>query len=803
MAFKRDAALQAAERQMARGKYEAALKEYERILADNPRDILALNKIGDIFVLLNRARESIPYFNRIAEHYARDGFFLKAIAIYKKINKLDPSRLEIYSLLADLYSKQGLLPEARAQYQILADHHLKHGQAGAAIEVLRRLSAVDPNDIKSAVKLADLLTNEGRTDEALDQYGVVGEMLAKRGALDEAVSVFQKALRVGRDERRTLERFSRSLLESGHAETAARLLKGQKRNSTTMGLLAEALTATGQLDEALQAAEAALAFDEHQDDARRLAVTLFLRRGEPLKAFEAVRGTVDLALTNGNLGAAASWLEMLGRGADTPKPVLAKLVEVRRRAGDSAQTVAALRNLASACERDADAKAAAQAYRDILEILPNDYESRARLGAAPPPAEAEPESPAQPRPSRESRSSTEIEVEFDEKLIAETGPVHRKEFPRPASSPAIPLDLGEVPAAPPPEEQWKEARLEAEVFAKYGLVEKAMEKYRSLVRRQPEDLSVRHRYVELLGELKAPALAAEARRLSSAYRAAGRSAEADAVASRFEAGSALVPPASPPQTGPPRLTDVSASLDLDVLSTLSLPKPAPPGPPPTDDDLPVDSGLGQALENQMALAHDRGEPFESPSAAAPVDESTLFSDEQEFFDLAAELEKELEDEEANPRAPSFEGLTEEVSLEQIFREFKKGVEQQLSPEDFETHYNLGIAYKEMGLLDEAIGEFQISAKDPARAVECCSMLGICFREKGLPQLAVEWFGRGIASPGISPEESLGLRYDLAEVYEQIGDESSARRTFLEIYGENANYRDVAERLGDAGDPGRR
>ena len=100
----------------------------------------------------------------------------------------------------------------------------------------------------------------------------------------------------------------------------------------------------------------------------------------------------------------------------------------------------------------------------------------------------------------------------------------------------------------------------------------------------------------------------------------------------------------------------------------------------------------------------------------------------------------------------------------------------------------------MGLLDEAIGEFQIASKDPARAVECCSMLGLCFLEKGIPTLAIQWFQRGLASSSIKPEERLGLQYDLGSLYEETGDAENAYRFFLDIYGQNSQYRDVAGRV---------
>ncbi len=217
-----------------------------------------------------------------------------------------------------------------------------------------------------------------------------------------------------------------------------------------------------------------------------------------------------------------------------------------------------------------------------------------------------------------------------------------------------------------------------------------------------------------------------------------------------------------------------------------------------DLDSVLDAELGRALSDEMA--RDASGPVlvpppgPAPAEAAPaVDDAELFSDEQDFFNFADELQSELKQEVPAAGGPP-DLMGKEMSLEEIFRDFKKGVEQSLSPEDYETHYNLGIAYKEMGLTDEAIGEFQLAAKDPLHAVECCSMLGLCFLEKGLPQLAVKWYRKGLETIGVREEDKLGLQYDLAHVYEQIGDLEGAYRTYLEIYGTDAGYRDVPERL---------
>ncbi len=183
-------------------------------------------------------------------------------------------------------------------------------------------------------------------------------------------------------------------------------------------------------------------------------------------------------------------------------------------------------------------------------------------------------------------------------------------------------------------------------------------------------------------------------------------------------------------------------------------------------------------------------PEEEPKA-----EEALFK-EDEYYDLASELGAALDGLQA-PEEALFdeEGKSpEEMSFEEVFEEFKKGVEKKVGEEDYATHYNLGIAYKEMELLDEAIGEFQLAARAPQFFVECCSMLGICFRQKGLTELAEKWYRKGIAAPGFAEDVYVGLKYDLADCLEEQGRNDEARDIFKEVYAVQMNYRDVKDRV---------
>ena len=106
----------------------------------------------------------------------------------------------------------------------------------------------------------------------------------------------------------------------------------------------------------------------------------------------------------------------------------------------------------------------------------------------------------------------------------------------------------------------------------------------------------------------------------------------------------------------------------------------------------------------------------------------------------------------------------------------------------------------MGLLDEAIGEFQKVAKamqkgKPFRyAMNCSTLLALSFMDKGEPKIASLWYQRALEMPGIDQETILALRYDLAVALETAGESTAALDSFRQVYAMNIDYRDVADRI---------
>ncbi len=148
------------------------------------------------------------------------------------------------------------------------------------------------------------------------------------------------------------------------------------------------------------------------------------------------------------------------------------------------------------------------------------------------------------------------------------------------------------------------------------------------------------------------------------------------------------------------------------------------------------------------------------------------------------------------------GSSAGVDLSDMFGELKLELESGVTgvDEDPETHYNLGVAFREMGLLDEAIGELQkvIQAVDHGRPfpqmIQTYTWLAQCFLDKGVPEVAVRWYEKALQLPSLDQETRTALHYELGSSFETAGNKPAALSNFLQAYGSNIDYRDVAERI---------
>jgi tetratricopeptide (TPR) repeat protein len=411
------------------------------------------------------------------------------------------------------------------------------------------------------------------------------------------------------------------------------------------------------------------------------------------------------------------------------------------------------------------------------------------------------EPPAAPRRPKAAAAPEEAEeISFgDEMLFEETeeeAPPQRglagRAYQRPAQETSAEEDIAEL---------WAEA----EFYYQQGLFDEARKHYEKILDRNPGERRAMERVVEIAREKEeheefsrlaeaveglesmvksGPAASEEVVSPSDAQSVRSLMQEITEMRKRERTAPASKAPAKAAEPVPPRREEPEESFaDIDTKA----PAPAAPAAarfPAADSE-----------ESFADIDRELGGSGTGPAskAPAPAPEPAGSGDSSDFFDLAAELRDELS---ASP-ATRTSAMAHEQSLDEIFEEFKAGVEAHEKKEDEDTHYNLGVAYREMGLLDDAVSEFNMTNEGEPKFIQSRYMLGLCCLEKSEFETAITEIQNALGysySFGEASEERIGMHYDLGLAFQGVGNNVSALEQFQKVYNLDPAYREVETKV---------
>ncbi len=613
---------QDADRLEKAGKLDQAIALYRQIVDDSPRDWNTINKIGDLYAKLNKFQEANEEYAKVADFYAKDGFHLKAIAIWKKINKLDPSTLGPYLNLAELYAKQGLMMEAKGQYQIVVEEYIKRGKMRDAGEVLRRMADIDPADLKVRSKLADLYTREGNTTRAIEEHVAIAEELSRKGHLAEALQVLEKGLKIdGRSLRLRLE-VARVHLVQKNFERAAQALEEAAQQAPTdtqvLSRLGEAYLGARKIAEAERVFQRLLEIDPEDAEARMQMGRVHIQQRQFDRALDQFLPIVERYTARREGDRAAALLQEIVQHEPAHVKTLVKLAEVYRLLQKDSQVVAAYSQLTEAYRQQGLLAQAAAVLETLVAMEPDNGQHREKLqhvrrnlaGAAPagqvaPPPADDPDA---------------IEEDFDLHLASDD------EFPglneTPAAAPArVSVSVagpGQAPTRPRIEpsgvlsehdrEFVDEHLAEGKVFRKYGLVDKAAEQFEAIVARFADHAEARQELRDIYKDKGALSKAAEqCLALAEIARLKGDASSA----AQFEAQAhELVPPPAAPS-----VASVAPAVREPVAPRPTPARAAPAAPalqPEGDDEEEIPLVVEEELPETLADTDEIQVPDEFP-----------------------------------------------------------------------------------------------------------------------------------------------------------------------------------------------
>lgn len=228
---KKDKLIEEAQKFALRGQFDKAAKAYEQILAAEPAAISQRQKLAELLIKCGRSDDARKEFETIGKHFAKNGFYLKAIAVYKQLQKLFPADISLSLTLAELNEKHGLITNSLSEYKLVYEFHEKNGDTTEALDILDRMQKVDPQNIPIKIKLAEAYAQHGKKNEAYTVFSKTAALLLERADNPTLSKVCARVQQCFPDKPDFLLEVLSEQISQGSAATAIGSLQGLLRSN--------------------------------------------------------------------------------------------------------------------------------------------------------------------------------------------------------------------------------------------------------------------------------------------------------------------------------------------------------------------------------------------------------------------------------------------------------------------------------------------------------------------------------------------------------------------------------------------
>ncbi|MFI5314945.1 MAG: tetratricopeptide repeat protein [Myxococcota bacterium] len=429
--------------------------------------------------------------------------------------------------------------------------------------------------------------------------------------------------------------------------------------------------------------------------------------------------------------------------------------------------------------------------KPAAKVIAKSVPQRVVSPPAPPPEEdfdieVEIEGDSEPEPEPEAKDDSAADLDLD----LDVGNDDSLEFSEPLAS-----DRKELGSFAQSSARIEESLSEADFYLEQGLIDEAERLYQAVLEKVPAHPKAQLR----MGEIEArrakaaqPGKAAKPRRAAEPAKIADplgdtmvREPDGDEALSIPDLPEELVAPAKRPAVARPTPA-VAKSAPKPAAKRVERTVVAEDTLPPVELEPPED-----LLAVEPADTAPEFHPSEL-TAEFHEDEAEAAADEDEI-DLAAELDED--DDTSGGTIGTLVGVGSlGKGFSDVFSAFKKGIQEQVAEGDADTHYDLAIAYKEMGLNEDAVRELEVVLRTGARSIEALSLMATCKLALGDAEAAALHLEDALERAGDSDESSVSLRYDLAEALLAAGREAEALEAFQKVSAADPGFRDVAERI---------
>lgn len=247
---KKDKLIEDAQKLALRSQFDKAAKIYEQILESEPASVHLRQKLAELLIKCGRNDDARKELETIGSHFSKNGFYLKAIAVYKQLQKLFPADISLSLTLAELNEKHGLVANSLSEYKLVYEFHEKSGNISEALDILDRMQNVDPQSLPIKIKLAEAYIQRGKKDESYTVFGKAASLLLERGDKASLSKVCARVRQFFPDKPNFLLEILAEQVRRGDAASAIdniqSLLRSDPNNKHAWNLIIEAYQQLGQ-----------------------------------------------------------------------------------------------------------------------------------------------------------------------------------------------------------------------------------------------------------------------------------------------------------------------------------------------------------------------------------------------------------------------------------------------------------------------------------------------------------------------------------------------------------------------------
>lgn len=843
--------MEKAQKFLQKGKLKDTIAVLNQVIEVDPTDYRVLLKKGELEQRVGDDAGAKVSYTQVAEQYSADGFYLKAIAIYKKILKLDSEEQQIHSKLAMLYRKLGLDSEAKKHLKVAAEYYKAKGFKTNYQEILSQLSELGETvaDTDSQISIAEKMVNENGRDNALQHLKKVSQKAVESGNLAQLESITKKMDELQIQDVEIYISHANAYVGAGEPKKALQVIQRafaiQPQNTVTLELLARCFQELSQPLKAVSVFNELEKIYDNRGDMKNLTRVKaeLLRLMGPIKveesadskpSYEAIEiGESDeFVIEEVELASAPktekkpepkitakkpSETSLPKKESSAPKdplPNTHKSIEANAQVNFEDFDDEEEQSFIRSDEKDANEVSFMNVFVDGFDaneetVYSNDHQTKKTgketVVEKPPvkPAEKSSLKQSPPKPLSESTIFNKDAPSFEASDMVEktTNDFDEDIFVQEMKET---YDLDSQIA----EVNFDDAVHDATVMDSSKATPKeevpeliGFDQFYAGGGKEKSEISVNAEEFVSLEDLEAE----------------GSSPNIHAQPEKVEIHDTVltqkpsipqkpVAPAKPVKkpTGPviqhqglidnPVSAEIESSLDFSNLEMSEINLQVPASKEDQDfvssmlDD--SDSGL---IQNQFNLDEKTMMDVQREFKESAKHEPNPNSDDN-FFDLTSALKDEISEFEKSFGKSENDLEEEYLSPEEVILEFKKGVARTIDKNDFQTHYNLGVAYKEMGLLDEAISAFELASNNPDSRIDAISMIGICLAIKNDFERAIKLYQQVLPTMSYQDPKALGITYQMAEAYLELGRHTEAYKAFVKIKDVDPTFREVKTRV---------